>query len=163
MAVCVKYLRFCLCKIMYSGGRTNMDIAKTHVNKTPLMTVHLCAIKLTGKTACTLSSKQTDNPQSCSSSFIFWKVIFYSVSKQQNKECTFFTRQFSLMLFSNVVKDVNCGRGLNFHGHLITMDFLLHSFLLCVLLSVAVNQACVTYHKHAVHILDIDLWMHQFY
>lgn len=40
MAVCVKHLRFCLCKIMYSEGKKNMDIAKTHVNKTPIMTVH---------------------------------------------------------------------------------------------------------------------------
>lgn len=39
-AVCVKHLRFCLCKIMYSEGRTNLDVAKTHVNKTPFMTVH---------------------------------------------------------------------------------------------------------------------------
>lgn len=28
------------------------------------------------------------------------KVKFYSVSKQQNKECTFFTLQFSLMLLA---------------------------------------------------------------
>lgn len=32
------------------------------------------------------------------------KVKFYSVSKQQNKECTFFTLQFSLMLLAPLRK-----------------------------------------------------------
>lgn len=41
MAVCVKHLRFYLCKVMYLGeGGRGHGHCQTHVNKTPIMTVH---------------------------------------------------------------------------------------------------------------------------